>query len=118
MSVSRRDRKRGNRRQMRVRSRLKQRSTLPRVSVFRSLKHIYAQVIDDNTQNTLVSCSSLEVKTAAGDKKSHAYAIGQELAKRMKEKGIDAAVFDRGRFAYHGRLQAMAEGLREGGLRI
>jgi len=118
VSVTRRDRARGNRRQVRVRSRIKQRSTLPRVSVFRSLKHIYAQVIDDNTHNTLVSCSSLELKETSGDKKAHAYAIGQELAKRMLEKGIETAVFDRGRCAYHGRLKAMAEGLRESGLKI
>ncbi len=58
------------------------------------------------------------MKEVSGDKKAHAYAIGQELAKRMREKGIEAAVFDRGRCAYHGRLKAMAEGLREGGLKI
>lgn len=118
MSVTKRDRARGNRRQMRVRSRIKLRSTLPRVSVFRSLNHIYAQVIDDNTHNTLVSCSSLELKDIAGDKKAQSYAIGKELAKRMQEKGIESAVFDRGRCAYHGRLKAMAEGLRESGLKI
>lgn len=118
MSVTKRDRLRGNRRQVRVRSRIKQRSNLPRVSIFRSLKHIYAQVIDDTTHNTLVSCSSLELKEVSGDKKAYAYAMGQELAKRMQEKGIHAVVFDRGRYAYHGRLKAMAEGLREGGLKI
>jgi large subunit ribosomal protein L18 len=118
VSVSKRDRVRSSRRQMRVRSRVKERSSLPRVSVFRSLNHIYAQVIDDNTHNTLVSCSTLEIEQRSGDKKAHAHAVGQELAKRMREKGIEEAVFDRGRFAYHGRLKAMAEGLRESGLKI
>ncbi|EKE05167.1 MAG: 50S ribosomal protein L18P [uncultured bacterium] len=91
---------------------------MPRVSVFRSLKYIYAQVIDDINSTTLVSCSSLELKNLKGDKKAIANAVGKELAKRAQEKGITTAVFDRGSFLYHGRVKALAEGLREGGLNI
>ena len=116
MSVLRRIKARAKRRALRVRNKLK--TELPRVSVFRSLNNIYAQIIDDNTHSTLVSCSSLELKNLKGDKSIVANAIGKELAKRASEKGITAAVFDRGRFLYHGRVKALAEGLREGGLKI
>lgn len=103
-------------RAQRVRRRLKKETTLPRISVFRSLKHFYAQLITGDT--TVVSCSTLEVKPSSGDKKAHAYAIGQELAKRALEKGIQAACLDRGQFLYHGRVQEFARGLRESGLKI
>ncbi len=89
-----------------------------RVSVFRSLRHIYAQVIDDSIGKTLVSCSSLDLENLSGDKKAIAQAIGFELAKRAQNKGITTAVFDRGSFLYHGRVKALAEGLRDGGLKI
>lgn len=105
-----------NRRAYRVRMSLKN-SALPRVSVFRSLNNIYAQLIDDVAQATITCCSSLEIKPK-GDKKAQARAVGLELAKRIKDKGIEAAKFDRGQYLYHGRLQALAEGLREGGLNI
>ena len=94
----------------------------PRVSVFRSLNQIYAQLIDDKQQHTLVSCSSLELskgkKKLSGDKKEIAHAVGVELAKRSVKKGIEKAVFDRGCYLYHGRVKSLAEGLREGGLKI
>lgn len=118
MAISRKDRIRAKRRGLRVRGHVKQYSVLPRVSIFRSLNHIYAQVIDDNTHTTVASCSSLELKDVSGDKKSIAAAVGKELAKRVQEKGIQAAAFDRGKFLYHGRVQALADGLREGGLKI
>lgn len=118
MAISKRDRIRAKRRALRVRGHVKQSATLPRVSIFRSLNHIYAQIIDDNVHTTLTSCSSIELKDASGDKKAVALAVGKELAKRAQEKGIDAAAFDRGKFLYHGRVQALAEGLREGGLKI
>lgn len=105
-----------NRRAYRVRMALKN-SSLPRVSIFRSLNNIYAQLIDDVAQATITCCSSLEIKPK-GDKKAQARAVGLELAKRIKDKGIEAAKFDRGQYLYHGRLQALAEGLREGGLNI
>jgi large subunit ribosomal protein L18 len=88
------------------------------VSVFRSARHIYGQIIDDATGNTLASCSTLEVKNIEGDKKTIAHQIGLELARRAQEKGISKVAFDRGSFLYHGRVKALAEGLREGGLEI
>lgn len=116
MSLIRKNNQKRSRRAYRVRSTLKG-SSLPRVSVFRSLTNIYAQLIDDLGHKTIVSCSSLELK-AKGDKKAQAQAVGLELAKRAKEKGVEAAKFDRGSFLYHGRVKALAEGLREGGLKI
>lgn len=104
------------RRAYRTRMALKK-GNLPRLSVFRSLNNIYAQLIDDVTHTTVACCSSLEIKPQ-GDKKEQARAVGLELAKRIKAKGIEAAKFDRGRYLYHGRLQALAEGLRDGGLTI
>lgn len=106
-----------HRRALRVRSRIGKGST-PRVSVFRSASHIYAQVIDDKTSATIASCSSLELKNLTGDKKQIAQNVGKELAKRASEKGVKSAIFDRGPFLYHGRVKALAEGLREGGLTI
>lgn len=116
MSLRRKIAQSSRRRAARVRSKVVN-TGLPRVSVFRSLQHIYAQVIDDQVQKTLVSCSSLELELA-GDKKQKAHAVGVELAKRALDKKIEAAVFDRGRFLYHGRVKALADGLREGGLHI
>jgi large subunit ribosomal protein L18 len=118
MSLKKKIRNRTQRRALRVRAVVKQNSSLPRVSVFRSLKHIYAQIIDDNAQKTLVSCSSLELKDLAGEKKAVAHAVGLALAKRAQEKKVVAVVFDRGSFLYHGRVKALADGLREGGLKI
>jgi len=89
-----------------------------RVSVFRSARHIYAQVIDDVAQKTLASSSTLTIKKTAGDKSALAKAVGVQLAGRVKELGIKAVVFDRGSFLYHGRVRQLAEGLREGGLSI
>jgi large subunit ribosomal protein L18 len=116
VSFERKINKRIHRRAQRVRGRLKLGES-PRVSVFRSLNHIYAQIIDDNQQKTVVSCSSLELKVK-GDKSEVAHAVGRELASRALEKGITTAVYDRGPFLYHGRVKALAEGLREGGLQI
>jgi large subunit ribosomal protein L18 len=108
---------RTKRRAQRVRSRFKE-LQLPRISVFRSAKNIYAQIIDDRQQKTLVSCSSLELKDITGDKKAVAYAVGRELAQRALNTAITKAVFDRGPFLYHGRVQALAQGLREGGVEL
>lgn len=117
MAVNRRIKDGQKRRELRTRSRVKRNIAVPRVSIFRSLSHIYAQVIDDSQHKTVVSCSSLEIK-AKGDKKAVAHAVGVELAKRALAQGVEKAVFDRGRFLYHGRVQALAEGLREGKLQI
>jgi large subunit ribosomal protein L18 len=90
----------------------------PRLCVFRSLKHIYAQVIDDSRSATLVSASSNEAKTRGGDgaKSGRAQAVGQLIAQRAREAGIDKVVFDRGGYLYHGRVKALADAAREAGL--
>ncbi len=116
MSLLKKNKQRKQRRAERTRKKLSM-SGLPRVSVFRSLNHLYAQLIDDAQQHTLASCSSAELK-AQGDKKAQAHAVGIELAKRAQQKGVEQAKFDRGQFLYHGRVKALAEGLREGGLKI
>lgn len=118
MSVQRKIKQSKQRRAERVRDALRVKSSRPRVSVHRTLKQVYAQVIDDVTSKTVASCSSLELKDIAGDKKAVAFAVGKELAKRAKDKGVESAVFDRGSFLYHGRVKALADGLREGGLTI
>lgn len=109
--------RRSQRRALRVRSKMKT-AGVPRVSVFRSLSNIYAQIIDDSAQKTLASCSSLELKNLKGDKKTIAHGVGLELAKKALEQKITSAIFDRGQFLYHGRVKSLAEGLREGGLKI
>src|SRR5438876_977234 len=106
MSVLTKIKKRTQRRALRTRNSIKRHSTLPRVSIFRSANHIYAQLIDDSAQKTVVSFSSLELKKAKGDKKAIAHAVGVELASRAKKKGVEAAVFDRGSFLYHGRIKS------------
>lgn len=108
---------RTEKRKLRVRSRIKD-SGLPRVSVFKSLNHIYAQLIDDAKQVTLASSSTREIKKAKGDKKAVAHAVGLDLAKKAQGLGIETIVFDRGHFLYHGRVKALADGLREGGLKV
>jgi len=88
----------------------------PRLAVFRSTKHIYAQIVDDTKGHTLVAASSMEKDIAKGGNKDGAKEVGAALAARAKEKGIEAVVFDRGGFKYHGRVAALADGAREGGL--
>lgn len=117
MAIGKKDRIRAQRRALRIKSKIKRVSSQPRVSVFRSAKHIYAQIIDDVVQKTLVSCSSAQLKNS-GDKIDQARLMGLELAKRAKANGVEAVAFDRGQFKYHGRVKALAEGLREGGLKL
>jgi large subunit ribosomal protein L18 len=90
----------------------------PRLAVFRSLKHIYAQVIDDLSGQTLVSASDTEdaLRKATGKKADMASKVGALVAERAKEKGIAAVVFDRGGFQYHGRVKALADAARTAGL--
>ena len=107
-------------RHKRVRAKVKGTAEAPRLSVYRSLNHIYAQLIDDVQGNTLVTASTLD-KAVKGtlegkDKKAQAYAVGELLAKKAKEKGIEAVVFDRGGYLYTGRVAALADGARSGGL--
>lgn len=108
------------RRHRRVRARVTGTTQRPRLNIFRSLSNIYAQVIDDVTGKTLVSASTIDreiAKQVEGKKKSEAAKIvGQALAQRAKEAGITTVVFDRGGYQYHGRVAALAEGAREGGL--
>lgn len=108
------------RRHARVRERVQGTPQRPRLSVFRSLSQIYAQVVDDMAGRTLVSASTIDKELRArlkGLKKSEqARLVGQALAQRALQKGIKAVVFDRGGFKYAGRVKALAEGAREGGL--
>ena len=91
----------------------------PRLSVFRSNKEIYAQIIDDNSGVTLVSASSREKGVnAEGTKSEVSVAVGKALAEKAKAKGVETVVFDRNGFVYHGRIKALAEGAREGGLKF
>lgn len=117
MSILKRKTAGRKRREERVRSKTRH-AGKTRVSIFRSSSHMYAQLIDDTKNKTLASCSSVELKNLEGSKKEVAHAIGKELAKRALKAGVEEAVFDRGPFLYHGRVAALAEGLREGGLRI
>ena len=107
------------RRRARLRYQLKVKSGgRPRLSVFRSGKHIYAQVIDDANGVTVASASTLEkdVRDVTGATKDAAASVGKRLAERAKAAGVSAVVFDRGGFIYHGRVKALADGAREGGL--
>jgi large subunit ribosomal protein L18 len=90
----------------------------PRLAVFRSVKQIYAQVIDDRSGRTLVSASSLEtdLRGAGGSKSDRARSVGTLLAQRAKDAGVQRVVFDRAGFRYHGRVRSLAEGAREAGL--
>ncbi len=90
----------------------------PRLSIHRSSQHIYAQIIDDTNGVTLASASTLEkdVRGTTGATTAAATAVGQRLAERAKAAGVSAVVFDRGGFLFHGRVKALAEGAREGGL--
>jgi large subunit ribosomal protein L18 len=107
------------RRHRRLRVKLSGSAARPRLSVFRSLQHIYAQVIDDVTGTTLASASTNEPSTRtglSGSKTERAKSVGQTLAERAKEKGINTVVFDRGGYMYHGRVKALADAAREAGL--
>jgi len=108
------------RRHVRVRKKVTGSASRPRLAVNRSARHIFAQLIDDGAGHTLASASTLEasIRDVTGDKKARAHQVGQLLASRAKEAGISAAVFDRGGYAYHGRVAALADGAREGGLSL
>lgn len=88
----------------------------PRLSVFRSNKEIYAQLIDDVSGKTLISASSQDLKSATGTKVEISKSVGQKLAEKAVTSGIKQVTFDRGGYLYHGRVKALAEGAREGGL--
>ncbi len=100
----------------RVRARVSGTAERPRLNVFRSLNHIYAQVIDDVRGHTLVAASTLDTGVDDANKIGEATAVGKLIAERAKEAGITRVIFDRGGYLYHGRIKALAEGAREGGL--
>ena len=109
--------------QLRQRKRIAGTTERPRLSVFRSVSHIYAQVIDDLSGKTLVSASSIDAdvkkafaKDVRGGNLNGAKALGKTIAERLQEKGIKHVVFDRGGFLYHGRIKAVADAAREAGL--
>ncbi len=106
------------RRHVRVRKVISGTAERPRLNVYRSLKNIYAQIIDDTKGTTLVAASSLdkELNLENGGNKDAAKAVGSLIAKKAAEKGIKQVVFDRGGYIYHGRVAELAEGAREGGL--
>lgn len=110
------------RRQRRIRMKISGTAERPRLNVFRSLEHIYAQLIDDEAGKTLVSASTLDkgLRDELGkkNKREQAKAVGEAIAERAKDAGIETVVFDRGGFIYHGRVKALAEGAREGGLKF
>ena len=109
-------------RHLRVRNKLEGTTVRPRLNVFRSTKHIYAQLIDDSKGLTLASASSLDPElkgsVSNGGNVDAAKKVGELVAKRAIEKGVSEVVFDRGGYLYHGRVQALAEGAREAGLKF
>jgi large subunit ribosomal protein L18 len=104
------------RRKRRVRGKISGVAERPRLAVFRSNKGIYAQIVDDDAGRTLAAARSSEVEASGLDKSAIAKKVGQLVAERAKEKGIASVVFDRSGYLYHGRVKALAEGAREGGL--
>jgi large subunit ribosomal protein L18 len=108
------------RRHLRVRKKVTGSAARPRLVVTRSARHVFAQLVDDTVGGTLVSASTLEasVRDSAGDKTAKAKLVGGLLAERASKAGITAAVFDRGGHAYHGRVAALADSAREGGLQL
>jgi large subunit ribosomal protein L18 len=110
------------RRHRRVRKRVSGTRERPRLAVFRSLNHIYAQVIDDTAGTTLAAASTLDptLRTSlkSGGDVEAAKAVGKLIAERAREKGVDRVVFDRGGYLYHGRVQHLADAAREGGLQF
>jgi large subunit ribosomal protein L18 len=109
-------------RKRRIRAKISGTSQKPRLSVYRSCKHIYAQIIDDERGQTLFTVSDLSPQlveeVAAKKKKEKAYAFGKVVASLCQEKGITTVVFDRNGYLYHGRIQELANGAREGGLKF
>ena len=109
-----------NRRHFRLRKRVSGTTARPRMVVNRSSRHVFVQIVDDTQSKTLVSASTMEadLRSFDGDKTAKAKKVGELLAARAKDAGIDAVVFDRGGNKYHGRVAAVAEGAREGGLAL
>jgi large subunit ribosomal protein L18 len=108
-------------RKERIRRKLSGNAERPRLTVYKSLKHIYAQVVDDSTGRTLAYASTLSKELKGqdmGDKKGEAKRVGALIAEKAKAAGVEAVVFDRNGFPYHGRIAAVADAAREGGLKF
>ena len=103
-------------RHYRVRSKIKGSVTRPRLSIFRSNKHIYAQIIDDENGNTIFGASTKSLKLKSGNKSEQAKKLGEFIGKGAMEKKVKEVVFDRGGYKYHGRVKSVADGARENGL--
>ena len=117
MNQARERQQRRSRIHTRVRNKITGTAERPRVAIYKSLQHIYVQAIDDSRGVTLASASSVEKDVKArGSNIATAKAVGELLGRRMKEQGIDTAVFDRGGYRYHGRVKALADAVREQGL--
>tara|TARA_B100001113_G_scaffold152614_1_gene124991 strand:+ start:1126 stop:1476 length:351 start_codon:yes stop_codon:yes gene_type:complete len=99
-----------------IRSKISGTKERPRVSVFKSNKAIYSQIIDDISGSTLVSCSSVDIKKFGKNNIESSKEVGVKLAEKAKKKGIKKVLFDRGGYVYHGKIKSFAEGAREGGL--
>jgi large subunit ribosomal protein L18 len=106
------------RRHRRVRGKVRGTAERPRLVVFRSNRGIFAQLVDDDSGRTLAASSWLDLGKADGDKTAQAAEVGKALAADAKKAGIDRAVFDRGGYLFHGRVKALADGAREGGLKL
>jgi large subunit ribosomal protein L18 len=108
------------RRHLRVRKKVTGSASRPRLVVNRSARHMFAQIIDDNRGHTLAMASTLDssIRNTTGDKTAKARKVGELLAERAAQAGIAAVVFDRGGYRYHGRVAALADGAREGGLQL
>ena len=108
------------RRHLRVRKKVTGSASRPRLVVNRSARHMFAQIVDDSAGRTLAAASTLDapIRAAEGDKTAKARQVGELLAQRAKDAGIAAVVFDRGGYRYHGRIAALADGAREGGLQL
>ena len=106
------------RRHARVREKVRGSTARPRLAVYRSLTQIYAQLIDDDAGKTLVAASSLETKSEKAKKSERAKAVGAALGERAKQAGITEVVFDRGGYRYHGRVKALADGVRAAGVKV
>jgi len=118
MDAQKRKHHQQERRSNRVRNKVQGTSERPRLSVFRSSKHIYAQLIDDMTGVTLAAAGSTGKAAGYGGNVKAAAAVGKKLAEAAKAKGIGQAAFDRGHYRYHGRVKALADAAREGGLQF
>ncbi len=101
-----------------IRSKVSGTAARPRLCVYRSNKHIYAQLIDDVAGHTLAAASTAESDLQSGSRIDQGTAVGKVLAERAREAGLETAVFDRNGYRYHGRVKAVAEGAREGGLKL